>query len=141
VGNRFNSVPLSGTTTFARTTSIRCGAPDRNNAGDHCGAVWVWPQQAPMTDPVYFLDCEFVNSSYSAFTFWGSSLSNCHITNVTVQGGPHVGEVNSLNGNALFTDTVATDLTSAGTESCDDGFQFTKVSGCTGWDTTCCNCW
>jgi len=139
VGNRFSSTPVSGTTSFARTTSVRCGAPNRYNSS-HNGALWVWPEQGAMNDPVLFNDIEFIDSSYSAITFWGSSLTDCHFTNITVTGGPHLGEVNSISGNAYFTDTVATGLTVSGLSTCDSGFTFVMVSGCSGWNTTCCNC-
>lgn len=38
VGTRYNSVPVAGTTTMARTTLVRCGAPSRFGPQD-CGTL------------------------------------------------------------------------------------------------------
>jgi len=94
-----------------------------------------------MTTQLTFKDMTFIDSSWAAITVWGGTLDNCSFDNVTVTGGPHVGEVNSANGKMTFTNTVASGLTSTGTETCDSGFSFVYGAGCSGWDTTCCNCW
>jgi len=144
VGNRFGSNPLAGTNTFARTTSVRCGAPNRSNTS-HNGAIWVWAEQAPMDAPVNIYDIEFLDSSYAALTFWGGEVTDTHFTNITINGAPYGAETNSLTGQAYFTDVVATNLALGGMWNCDPGFTLIMVSGNSGWsdvhcynDTHCC---
>jgi len=138
VGNRFGSVPLSGTTTFARNTLDRCGAPNHDNTS-HNGAMWIWSEQSPFTTPINTVDGVINDSSYAAFTFWGTQITSANFNNITINGGPYAGEVNSVTGTAYFTYVVATGLTAGGIWSCDAGFQFNQGSGCSGWSDVHCN--
>jgi len=138
VANRFNSVPLAGTTIVARNTAVRCGAPNRYNS-NHNGAYWWWAEQAGITNLVNVSDLTISDSSYAGFTFWGGEINNMHFNNVTFTGGPYAAEVNSAGGAATFTNTVATGLTKGGIWSCDPGFVLQQGAGCSGWSDIHCN--
>jgi len=135
IGNRYNAVPSSGMTTFARTTVYRSGAPSRFGPQD-CGAVWLWPQQGAFQGLVTLQDLDIYNSSFSAITFWdGNYNGNIKISNINVYGGPYVMEVQSAGGQVPVDHVVATDLTLnyGGVHSC-AGLIFQDNGGNSGWD-------
>eukprot|EP01120_Amphizonella_sp_Union-15-10_P005246 TRINITY_DN15991_c0_g1_i1.p1 TRINITY_DN15991_c0_g1~~TRINITY_DN15991_c0_g1_i1.p1 ORF type:complete len:511 (-),score=84.29 TRINITY_DN15991_c0_g1_i1:58-1590(-) len=135
--NRFGSVPLAGTTRFSGNVLVRCGSPNHSNT-DHSGAIWLWPEQAPMNSEVDFNNITIIDSSFSGVTFWGSQLTNTHFADVTIDTAPYAIEVRGLTGKAYFTNVVARNLAKGGVYSCDPGFQLVKVSGDSGWDDTHC---
>jgi len=134
IGNRYNSIPIAGTTTFARNTLERCGAPSRFGPQD-CGSVWLWQEQGSFTGNVQLTDTISTDSSFSAVTFWGGSFDNTVISGLTVNGGPYVMEVNSASGNIPCDHVVANGLTLpyGGIHSC-AGLIFVDKGGNTGWD-------
>lgn len=72
-GTRYNSVPLAGTTTFARNTLLRTGSFDiynPNSKGE--GSIWVFADNGPITQGnVVFEDILFL------FFFLISLLYSC----------------------------------------------------------------
>jgi len=134
IGNRYNSVGLSGTTTLARSTLERCGAPSRFGPQD-CGSIWLWQEQGAFTGTVTLSDIVSTDSSFAAVTFWGGSYDDTTISGLTVNGGPYVMEVNSASGNVPCDHVVANGLTLpyGGIHSC-AGLIFVDKGGNTGWD-------
>jgi len=137
IGNRFQSVPLAGTTILARNSAVRCGSPQRNPS-NHNGALWFWAEQAGMDSLINVTELTVTDSTNAGFTFWGSSITNLYFYNVTFNGAPYAMETQGVNGEAFFTDVVAANLAKGGIYSCNPGFVFTKVSGCSGWDDVHC---
>jgi len=135
--NRFQSVALAGNTHFARNTVQRCGAPNRYGF-DHNGAVWFWAEQAEMNGKVTFEDIDILNSSFAAMTFWGGSITDMHFDKIKIDTTPYVAEVRGVNGQAFFTNTVATNVEKAGIYSCNPGMVFNQGAGCSGWNSTKC---
>ncbi len=72
VGTRYNSVPLAGTTTFARNVLLRTGSFDiynPNSKGE--GSIWVFSDNGPITQgSVIFEDI----LSFSVFLFFFECL-------------------------------------------------------------------
>lgn len=135
VGNRYNAIGISGTTTFARNTIVRCGAPSRFGPQD-CGSIWVWQSQGAFSGTVTFQDNDSIDSSYAAVTFWDGNINgNVVISGLNVNGGPYVMEVNSVGGTVPCTNVVATNLTlnNGGIHSC-AGLIFEDKGGNSGWD-------
>jgi len=134
IGTRFNSVPISGTTTFARTTLDRCGAPSRFGPQD-CGSIWAWQEQGQFQGVTTFSDIDSNDSSFSAFTWWSGNFDNVIINGLNVNGGPYVMEVNSASGQVPCTNVVVKDLTTpyGGIHSCAE-LIFTDKGGNSGWD-------
>jgi len=136
--NRFNAVPLSGTTIFARNTAMRCGAPNHDST-DHNGAFWFWPQQSPLSGTVNVTDSEIIDSSFSGISFWGTAITDLHFSNLTITTATYALEVRDVTGQAYFTDVVASKLSSGGIYSCDTNFNVVQVSGDDGWSDVHCN--
>jgi len=135
IGNRYNAVGASGTTTFARNTLYRCGAPSRFGPQD-CGSIWVWQSQGAFQGTVTFSQTVSTDSSYSAVTFWdGTYNENVIFSDLKVNGGPYVFEVNSASGQVPCDHVVATGLTNnnGGVHSC-AGLIFEDKGGNSGWD-------
>jgi len=132
IGNRYNSVPLAGKTVMARNTVVRGGAPSRFGPQD-CGSVWLWQEQGSFGGTVDLSDTTSVDSNFAAVTFWGGNYNNVAITNLKVQGGPYVFEVNSASGSIPCKNIVATGLPMPGVHSC-AGLIFQDQGGNSGWD-------
>jgi len=134
LGNRYNSIPVSGTTTFTRNTVVRGGAPSRFGPQD-CGSIWVWQEQGAFAGNVVFTDIDSIDSNFAAVTFWGGSYNNVAFTNLNVNGGPYVMEVNSASGTIPCDHVVAKGLTLpyGGIHSC-AGLIFADKGGNAGWD-------
>jgi len=134
IGNRYNAVPIAGTTLMARNTQVRCGAPSRFGSQD-CGSIWLWQSQGAFTGTVTLKDNESINSSYSAVTFWDGTFTNVIISGLNVVGGPYVMEVNSGSGTIPCDHIVATGpgLLYGGIHSC-AGLIFQDNGGNSGWN-------
>jgi len=134
IGNRYNSVGISGTTTLARSTLVRCGAPSRFGPQD-CGSIWLWQEQGNFNGDILLTDITSNDSTNSAVTFWGGSYDNTKISGLTVNGGPYVMEVNSASGNLPCDHVVANALTLpyGGIHSC-ASLIFVDKGGNSGWD-------
>jgi len=135
IGNRYNSIPIAGTTTLARSTLVRCGAPSRFGPQD-CGSIWLFQEQGGFTGNTVVTDIESIDSSFSAITFWnGNYNGNTVISNLKVNGGPYVMEVNSAGGTIPCDHVVANGLTLpyGGIHSC-ASLIFQDKGGNTGWD-------
>jgi len=123
---------------MTRNTVVRCGAPNRYNS-NHNGALWFWPIDGPMTSLVNISDIEITDSSFAGITFWGTSqLTATYFNNIKITTAPYAMEVNSVNGQAYFTNVVASDLSKGGIYSCDAGFKLVQVSGNSGWSDSHC---
>jgi len=134
LGNRYQSVPVSGTTVFARNTLIRGGAPSRFGPQD-CGSIWVWQEQGQFQGAVYFNDTVSTDSNFAAMTWWDGGYNNVYITNLNVNGGPYVMEVNSASGTVPCEGVVAVGLTlpNGGIHSCAE-LIFKDNGRNSGWD-------
>jgi len=136
--NRFGAVPLSGTTTFTRTTLIRTGSPNHDDS-NHNGAMWFWAGDSPMTGTVNVTHIDIFDSSYAGATFWGSSISNVIFDEITIDTAPWAIEVQrQVTGSIVFSNTVATHLSSGGISSCATNFAIKLGSNTTGFSDVHC---
>jgi len=135
IGSRYNSVPVAGTTVFARNTIVRGGAPSRFSSTQDCGSIWVWQSEGQFQGVVYINDTTAIDSNFAAITWWSGTYDNVHVTDLKVIGGPYVMEVNSASGNIPCVNVVAQDLTlpNGGIHSC-AGLIFVDDGGNAGWD-------
>jgi hypothetical protein len=134
VGNRFNSIPLSGTTTIARNTLVRAGSYDPGMKFG-IGAIWFYALDANMTGTVNVEDNDFNDSSYEAIQFFGKSVSNVTFNNDHINGvGTYAVQIHS-DGSAAFNNVTATKLGAAGIFSCQGTrFKVTQGAGNSGWN-------
>jgi len=119
-GTRYNSVPMSGTTTFARNTLVRCGSYDvynPNSKGE--GAIWIFSDNGPITQgTLIFEDITITDSLYSAVMFYqGQMGNNITFSNINVNGAVYLWEERNPGG-AYATGVVANNLSGAGTWIC-----------------------
>lgn len=113
VGNRFASVPVSGTINVLRNTISRAGSQDYyNNWNFGTGALWFYSLEAPMSATINVDDNLIVDSNYEAIHFIG----NNSITNVTFRNNQIIGagtfavESRMTSGSVTFINTTATGL-------------------------------
>ncbi|MBY8851594.1 discoidin domain-containing protein, partial [Saccharothrix sp. MB29] len=137
VGNRFSSVPLSGTTTLSRNTTLRAGVLD-SNWQFGVGALWFDARDGAMNGRVDVTDTDLVDSNYEAIQFISGTITNVHFNGVRIIGAGTFGVQLQSPGSASFTNVTATGLGRAGIYSClgEGGFQITRGAGNSGWDGT-----
>jgi len=84
-------------------------------------------------------DITITDSSYEGISFWGpAAMSNMYIYNVNIDKATYAILVNSISGEAYFTNVVATSLSLGGVYSCDPSFKLVQVSGDSGWNDYHC---
>jgi len=137
--NRFGSVALAGTTTFARNTVHRCGSAAHDNSSWD-GAVWFWAQDSNINGIIDVHDIEIINSTWAAILFWGAGTQfhNCNFSNITIDGtGTYAVEVQGPTGEVSMDHVVASNLRWGGYCSYEpQTFTVKFGEGNVGWDTT-----
>jgi len=136
VGNRFNSVKLSGTTLFARNTIVRTGSTGLFQNVNY-GAIWVFAEESQMATPVQFTDIDIQDSFYSGIQFYQSQITNVVFTNINIDTSPFAIEERTT-GSGTFTHVVAKNLGVAGQWNCGIPFTIIDGGGNSGWNTTKC---
>jgi len=141
-GNRFGAVPLAGTTIFARNTVVRCGAKDdwfgiaaTNNT---FGGIYFWAQDHPQTGITNVADIELIDCTYEAIGFFGSSVTNVALQNISINGAGTYALREDSAGSASFNFVVATNLKKGGIWNCGQPFTAQIGTGNSGWQDTHC---
>ncbi|PRY34558.1 discoidin domain-containing protein [Umezawaea tangerina] len=142
VGNRFQSVPLAGTTTLSRNTTLRAGVLD-SNWQFGVGALWFDARDGAMSGRIDVTDTDLVDSNYEAIQFINGTITNVFFSGVRIIGAGTFALQLQSPGAASFTNVTATGLGNAGTYNCMGGtsFAITRGTGNTGWDNTYCGSW
>jgi hypothetical protein len=142
IANRFAAVPLSGTTTVARNTTIRAGVLD-SNWQFGVGALWFDGRDSALTGTILVSDTDLVDSNYEAIQFIDNPVADIHFDNVRIQGAGTFALQLQAPGTATFSNVVATGIGTAGIYNCQGGGAFTIVDqgGNSGWSTTYCGPW
>lgn len=138
IANRFNAVPLAGTTTIAGNHLLRTGTLDLfSHIGN--GALWFWAGDSALTGKVNVTNNLIEDSSYEAIHFYGDHpVSNVNFDrNIISKAGTFAVQLNT-SGSASFRRTVASGLGAAGAYDCDSGFNINDRRGNRGWDDTTC---
>lgn len=137
IANRFNSVPLAGTTLVADNVLRRTGTLDLFS---HIGnpALWFWAGDEAMDGHVDVVGNRILDSSYAAIGFTGNAVTNVNFRNDRiVRAGTFAVQLNAP-GEANFSRVVATGLGSTGRYDCSSGFVITESAGDHGWSTSQC---
>lgn len=153
IGQRFNSVPMSGPLNIIGNTLIRTGQWDPG--WDYgVGAVWFDPQQGDMTAPVNVVGNTIAQSPYSAFMFQNSNayvgsaattaptagyrVDHVSIADDTILGAGTFAFQEQAPGSIRVSHTHATGIGSAGQFVCGAGFTVVDGGGNSGWRDTAC---
>ncbi|MEY9934392.1 hypothetical protein ABH926_009060 [Catenulispora sp. GP43] len=138
VGNRFGSVPLSGTTTIAGDVLLRTGDLVPNDPTE-IAALWFDAADSPMTGAIAVHDDTLLDSSYAGIQFVGKSITNVSVDRVAIAGAGTFAVQLQAPGAATFSNVVAVGLGAhAGTYDCASGFALAKSGLNAGWNTTAC---
>ena len=142
IANRFAAVPLSGTTTVARNTTIRAGVLD-SNWQFGVGALWFDGRDSALTGTILVRDTDLMDSNYEAIQFIDNPVADIHFDNIRIQGAGTFALQLQAPGTATFSNVVATAIGHAGIYNCQGGGAFTIVDqgGNSGWTTTYCGPW
>ena len=137
IANRFAAVPVAGTHTVARNTTIRAGVLDPNWQFG-VGAIWFDGRDGAMNATINVTDLDLLDSSYEAIHFIGSAVNNVHFNRVLIDGAGTFALQLQTNGSASFTNVVARNIGySNPMYSClgPNGFTITLGVGNSGWYT------
>jgi hypothetical protein len=154
VGQRFNSVPMSGPLDITGNELVRTGQFDPGfDYG--VGAIWFWPQQGDMDSAVNIAGNAILDSPYEAFQFQnenayvGSAVTTPPTAGYTVSNVDILGNLVDQVGTFVFQDqapgsisvaaTVAIGVGDAGTFSCGSGFTVNRGIGDLGWSSSTCS--
>ena len=83
--NRFSAVPVAGTFTVARNTTVRAGVLDPNWQFG-VGAIWFDGRDGPMANTIEVSELRLIDSSYEGIQFIDSSVTGVHFDGVTIEG-------------------------------------------------------
>lgn len=135
VANRFNAVPLGGTTTIAGNVLERTGTLDLfAHIGN--GALWFWASDEAMNGTVNVTQNFIYDSSYEAIQFYGSSITNLDIDqNILDKAGTFPVQLNG-SGSAMFSHVIAFGLGAGNRYDCNSGFNIVEGAGNSGWSDT-----
>ncbi|HEY4035118.1 MAG TPA: malectin domain-containing carbohydrate-binding protein [Ktedonobacteraceae bacterium] len=137
IGNRFNAVPLSGTTTIARNTLVRTGVLDPNWQFG-VGAMWFYALDSAMTGKINVTDDEIDDSSYEAIHFIGSNITNVTFNHININTASTFAIQEQAAGSAQFNYVMAKNIAVSGQYNCGVNFAIIKGLGNTGWNSTHC---
>eukprot|EP00026_Physarum_polycephalum_P001623 Phypoly_transcript_01625.p1 GENE.Phypoly_transcript_01625~~Phypoly_transcript_01625.p1 ORF type:complete len:743 (+),score=112.87 Phypoly_transcript_01625:199-2427(+) len=143
VGNRYDTIPLNGTTIFARNTAIRGGANDRNG-GMRYGGIVVWPENSAIYTPVLFDTITLTDSMYSAILFATTHISNVFFRDIDVDtvGTAVIEVLPGVNGSTYVTGLRATNLQPSvlgvSRKSCSPPFLIQLGPNNVGWNDSSC---
>ena len=153
IGQRFDSVPMSGPLKVTGNELVRTGQWDPG--WDYgVGAIWFDPQQGDMDAAVDITGNSILDSPYEAFMFQNENAyvgpavttapdSGYSVSNVRIDGN-YVGKVGSYvfqdqaPGSVEVSDTLATGVGIAGVFSCGSGFTLDRGPGDLGWSGSTC---
>ena len=153
IGQRFDSVPMSGPLKVTGNELVRTGQWDPG--WDYgVGAIWFDPQQGDMDSAVDITGNSILDSPYEAFMFQNENAyvgpavttapdSGYTVSNVRIDGN-YVGKVGSYvfqdqaPGSVEVSDTVAAGVGVAGVFSCGAGFTIDRGPGDFGWSGSTC---
>ena len=138
--NRFNAVPVAGTWTVARNTTVRAGVLDPNWQFG-VGAIWFDGRDGPMTATINVSALRLIDSSYEAIHFIDSSVTNVHFDGVSIEGAGTFALQLQGTGGASFRNVVASGIGRNGIYNCQgpNAFAIQDLGGNAGWlgDTYC----
>jgi hypothetical protein len=137
VGNRFGSVPLSGTTKISGNVLVRTGDLVPNDPTE-IGAIWFDAVDEPMTGAIDVRDDTLYDSSYAGIQFVGDAITNVRVDRVAILGAGTFAVALQSPGSATFSHVTALGLGAAGIYNCHSGFTATKGAGNLGWSSTTC---
>ena len=109
VGNRFDSVPVSGTINILRNTIVRSGSQDYYNSWNFgTGAMWFYSLEAPMSATINVNDNVLIDNNYEAFHFIGNNaITNISFDNNQIIGAGTYGvESRMTSGSVSFANTT-----------------------------------
>lgn len=105
--NRFNSVPLAGTITAARNTTLRAGVLDPNWQFG-VGALWFDALNGNISATINVTDTDLLDSSYEGIQWVeGGSITGVNFTNVRIDGAGTFALQIQTSGSATFTNVTA----------------------------------
>lgn len=132
--NRFNAVPVAGTFTVARNTTVRSGVLDPNWQFG-VGAIWFDARDSQMTATINVTDLRLIDSSYEAIHIMGSGVTGLHFDGVRIEGAGTFALQLQTTGAATFRNVVATGIGRRGIYNCQGGnaFAITDLGGNSGW--------
>jgi len=137
VGNRFGSVPLSGTTNVQDNTLIRTGSTGQGQDVNF-GALWFYTADGPMDGSVQVNGAQIEDSFYSGIQFFDKSITNVVITNVNITGAVYAIDERAP-GSATFNYVRANSLSKGGQRNCGVSFKAILGPGNSGISDVSCN--
>jgi hypothetical protein len=136
-GNRFASVPLSGTHVASGNTLIRASGIDENWKFG-IGAIWFYALEGNQDAVVEVTNTLIKDCPTEAIQFIGKDVTNVKFKNVSIDTVGTFALQLQTGGGASFQDVVATNVGYFGQYDCGVNFKITDLGGNSGWNTTHC---
>ena len=132
--NRFGAVPVAGTFTVARNTTVRAGVLDPNWQFG-VGAIWFDARDGQMTATINVTDLRLIDSSYEAIHIMGNGVTGLRFDGVRIEGAGTFALQLQTVGSASFRNVVASGIGRRGIYNCQGGnaFAITDLGGNSGW--------
>jgi hypothetical protein len=144
VGNRFSSVPVSGTIRFSHDLVVRGGGVDPHWKYG-VGAMWLYALDAPIAAEVQVRDVELVDSTFAAVQVFGRRIDGAplrvdglSLSDVRIRGAGGYALLFQAPGAGDFAGVTVEDAALPGVLDCGSGYAARRLGGDRGWDGTAC---
>ncbi|MFD0672368.1 glycosyl hydrolase family 28-related protein [Cohnella sp. GCM10027633] len=128
------TLPLTGMTEVRRNTLIRTGGLERN-WNETFGALWIYADNHPMTEPIVVSDMRIVDSTYDAIKLsQDKTITGVAFDNVVIEGAGAFGlSFDGVDGTGTFAGVTVSGAKSGGLSNPGDKYKVVRGEGNRGW--------
>lgn len=128
------TLPLTGTTEVRRNTLIRAGGLERN-WNETFGALWIYADNHPMTEPILVSEMRIVDSTYDAVKLSrDKTITGVAFENVVIEEAGAFGlSFDGVDGTGTFAGVTVKGAKSGGLSNPGDKYEIVRGEGNSGW--------
>ncbi|MFC5531407.1 glycosyl hydrolase family 28-related protein [Cohnella yongneupensis] len=128
------TLPISGTTEVRRNTLIRTGGLERN-WNTTFGALWIYADNHPITEPIIVSDMQILDSTYDAVKLsLDKTITGVAFHNVVINGAGAYGlNFDHVSGTGNFEGVTISGAASGGVNNSGGQYTIVKGEGNSGW--------
>ncbi len=128
------TLPITGTTEVRRNTLIRTGGLERN-WNETFGALWIYAELHPITEPIVVSDMRIIDSTYDAVKLsQDHTIDNVTFDNVVIEGAGGYGlNFDQVDGTAKLEGVTVTGAAAGALSNPGDKYNIVRGEGNGGW--------
>lgn len=128
------TLPFAGTTEVRRNTLIRTGGLERN-WNETFGALWIYADNHPITEPVIVSDLRIADSTYDAIKLsQDKTIDGVTFDNVSIEGAGAYGlAFDGVDGTGTFNNVTVSGAAAGGMHNEGDRYKVVRGEGNSGW--------